>query len=144
MDMALVLLYGLAGKEKLNKIRFLLFKLGIDAREVSPAELDAPLGALAGLPGSCLDAAQAEGTSEAPADDPIGEMLVMCGLSSVQFHALLDGLRQERVPVALKAVLTETNAAWSSRRLHRELLAEHAALARARPKDAAKKSAHKK
>ena len=44
--------------------------------------------------------------------------------------------------MALKAVLTETNAAWSSRRLYRELQAEHEALSKVRPKYAAKSSRH--
>ena len=39
-----------------------------------------------------------------------------------------DYLRQNRCTVALKAVLTQTNAGWSSQRLHRELAAEHEAM----------------
>ena len=129
-----VLLYNI-GREKLPKIRFNLFKLGLRAREVSPAEFDRPIGALAGLEG--FEAAEADG------GDPFaGEMLVMCGLSSPQFSAFLNALRQNRCTVALKAVLTETNAGWTSTRLHRELEAEHAALQKAKPQDAAKKSAH--
>ena len=38
-----VLLYNI-GKEKLPKIKFILFKLGLSAREVSPAELGHPIG----------------------------------------------------------------------------------------------------
>ena len=131
-----VLLYNI-GKEKLPKIKFILFKLGLSAREVSPAEFDRPIGALAGLEG--FDAAETD------AGEPFaGEMLVLCGLSSAQFSAFLNALRQNRCTVALKAVLTETNAAWSAARLYRELAAEHAALQKVKPRDAAKKSAHRK
>lgn len=129
-----VLLYNI-GREKLPKIRFILFKLGLTAREVSPAEFDRPIGALAGLEG--FEAAETD------AGEPFaGEMLVMCGLSSPQFSVFLNALRQNRCTVALKAVLTETNAWWSAARLYRELAAEHAALQKAKPQDAAKKSAH--
>ena len=130
-----VLLYNL-NREKLLKIKFILFKLGLGAREVSPAEFEHPVGYLAGLEG--FEPAEA-GSEEAFT----GEMLVMCGLSSPQFSAFLNALRQNRCTVALKAVLTETNAAWDSLRLHRELAAEHEALQKVRPKDAEKKSAHK-
>ena len=131
-----VLLYNI-GKEKLPKIKFILFKLGLSAREVSPAEFDRPIGYLAGLEG--FDAAETD------AGEPFaGEMLVLCGLSSAQFSAFLNALRQNRCAVALKAVLTETNAGWSAARLYRELAAEHEALQRVKPKDAEKKSAHRK
>ena len=136
MKMAKALLYNLSGKDKLTKIRFLLFKLGLEGREVSPDEFGLPIGKLAGLEGFESDAPEA-------GEDFTEEMLVMCGLSSPQFNALLAGLRQNRTTVALKAVLTETNAAWSSRRLHRELAAEHAAMQNLRPKDAAKHSIHR-
>ena len=131
-----VLLYNI-GRDKLKKIQFILFKLGLRGREVSPAEYARPIGDLAGLEG--FD------TAETDAGEPFaGEMLVLCGLSTAQFGAFLNALRQNRCTVALKAVLTETNAVWDSRRLHRELSAEHEALQKVKPKDAEKKSAHSK
>ena len=96
MQMALVLLYNL-DSAKLQKIRFLLIKLGLRAREVSPAEFGHPIGYLAGVDG--FEAAQ-----EAPEESFSQEMLVMAGLSSPQFGAFLEGLRQSRAAVALKAV----------------------------------------
>ena len=129
-----LLLYNI-GKDKLPKIQFILLKLGLRARQVSPAEYAQPIGYLAGIEGFAPN-------REAPEAPFSGEMLVMAGLSSQQFSALLNALRQNRCTVALKAVLTETNAAWSSARLHRELSAEHEALQKVKPKDAEKKSAH--
>lgn len=139
--MACVLLYNI-GKEKLSKIKFLLFKLGLSVREVQREEYGLPIGTLAGLE-DCSDAAPV-GTEDRSAEAFSGEMLVMCGLSSAQFSAFLNALRQNRCGVALKAMLTETNARWSSVELHRELRREHEALQKARPADAAKKSAHRK
>ena len=54
--------------------------------------------------------------------------------------AFLDLLRQSRAPVALKAVVTGQNKAWSSEALHRELRREHEAMRRI----AGKKPVHKK
>ena len=133
-----VLLYNLS-KEKLTKLRFLLFKLGLEGRVVSPEEFNLPVGVLAGAEG-LSPAPEAAG---APQESFSGEMLVMCGLSSAQFSGFLNALRQNRCGVALKAVLTETNARWSSVELHRELRREHEALQKARPAEAAKKNAHK-
>lgn len=130
-----VLLYNIS-KDKLPKIQFILFKLGLRARQVSPAEYAQPIGYLAGLEGFIA-------TEDAPGESFTGEMLVMAGLSSQQFSAFLNALRQNRCSVALKAVLTETNAAWDSQRLHREISAEHEALQKVKPKDAEKKSAHR-
>lgn len=55
----------------------------------------------------------------------------MHGLSSAQFSAFLDALRRSRAAVALKAVATEHNVAWSSAALCRELQREHEAMRRA-------------
>ena len=44
------------------------------------------------------------------------------------FHGLLDKLRSTGQTVRLKAVVTEHNSSWSAVRLHRELLAEAAAM----------------
>ena len=129
--MATVLLYNLSESEKRMTIKLLLWRLGITGREVNTEEFALSIGALLSLPGYERSATGAGGTFSE-------EMLVMHGLSQTQFSALLDGLRSAGAGVALKAVVTETNAAWDSLRLHRELSAEHAAMARR------KKSVHKR
>ncbi len=139
MKMKGVLLYNLS-REKLSKIRVILLRLGLPARLVRPEEYALPVGALAELE----DLSPAEAGQEADGEAFREEMLVMCGLSSAQFSAFLNALRQNRCTVPLKAVLTETNAAWSSLRLHRELQLEHEALQKLKPKDAEKQSAHHK
>lgn len=136
MNMPVVLLYNLSDAEKAARICFVLFKLGLPWREVRPEEFSLPVGRLAGI--------ELEREEEEAAAEPFtGEMLVLCGLSRPQFGALLDQLRQARAPVALKAVLTEHNARWSSHRLYRELSAEHEAMKGLAPRQAKKNSRHK-
>ncbi len=118
--MAKVLLYNFTQAERRMKIKFCLHRLGIGCVDVAPEEQGQPLGLLLGLDGF------EPGTAPAPFTE---EMLVMYALSREQFSGLLDALRRSGVPVTLKAVVTETNIAWSSERLHRELAAEHAAMA---------------
>ena len=131
--MACALLYNFKDAARLQKVRFALFKLGVSGRIVAPEELSQPIGYLCDL----------EGFS--PVEDGFSdEMRVLCGLSGPQLDALLSSLRRSRVVVALKAVVTEDNAAWSSLQLHDELRQEHEAMKGTRPKDAEKRSAHRK
>ncbi|MBQ4370704.1 MAG: DUF3783 domain-containing protein [Oscillospiraceae bacterium] len=128
--MAQALLFNISG-EKRKKIHFLLFKLGVAGREIPEADFGRSLGELSGREGF---SAEAEDVGETFT----GEMLVMDGLNARQFNALLDGLRQARAQVALKAVITEENIQWSANRLYRELSAEHEAM----QKYKGKKSVH--
>ena len=137
LTMACALLYNFKDAARLQKVRFALFKLGVSGRVVAPEELSQPIGYLCDLEGF----SPVEETVEGGFSD---EMLVLCGLSGPQLDALLLSLRRSRVVVTLKAVVTEDNAAWSSLQLHDELRQEHEAMKGTRPKDAEKRSAHRK
>ena len=126
MNMKGVLLYNISA-DKLKKIRVILLRLGLQGRVITPEEFSLPVGHLAGIEGL----SPAEAALEAAEETFREEMLVMCDLPSPVFSAFLNALRQNRCPVALKAVLTEINAGWSSVRLHRELAAEHEAMKQA-------------
>ena len=126
MNMKGVLLYNISA-DKLKKIRVILLRLGLQGRVVTAEEFALPVGQLAGVVGFSPAETPQEGSEESFRE----EMLVMCNLPSTVFSAFLNALRQNRCPVALKAVLTETNAGWSSVRLHRELAAEHEAMRQA-------------
>ena len=117
--MALVLLYNIS-QSRLQKLGFVLMKAGAKARTVKKEEYGQSLGFLAGI----------EGFEEAPDlafEDFSDEMLVLCGLSDRQTGVLLPALRKAGVIIPLKAALTETNAEWSSGKLHEELLREREA-----------------
>lgn len=122
--MAKILLYNIEG-EKLRKIRGAAALLGLEVIEVTPQAQSHPIGYLLGY----------EGFAPADADEAVpDEMLVMETLCS----PLLDYMRANGSAVALKAVVTELNRAWSGAELCRELRREHEAM-RAY---AAKKPAH--
>ncbi len=114
--------------EKAAKVRQLAMRLGVRMRVVETTEQSETLAALCGWAPK----------SDAPTDDPFtDEMLVLANLSGTQLNEFLSGLRQGKIPpIALKAVLTESNRAWSAFALHAELAEEHRALnaqAAARP-----------
>ena len=125
MHMKGVLLYNISA-DKLKKIRVIL-QPQPQGLVVTEEEFALPVGQLAGVDGLSPAEKAQEDAEEAFRE----EMLVMCDLPSPVFSAFLNALRQNRCPVALKAVLTETNAGWSSVRLHRELAAEHEAMKQA-------------
>ena len=115
--MAEVFLYNLS-PDKLRKVRVALLRLGIRGRTVAYAEYGHPIGYLAGAEGF-------EPSGEYTGEDFTAEMMVMSGLSSRQFSALLDTLRASRAVVQLKAVVTESNAVWNSFELYKALREEH-------------------
>lgn len=118
--MAVALLYNLSDAKKLAALRFAFVKCGVRARTVAPEEYSHPIGYLCGFEGF-LPAETAEGGFSE-------EMLVLGAFSPQQLDALLNILRARRVNIALKAAVTEENAAWSSLRLHGELRREHEAM----------------
>lgn len=119
--MPCALLYNITDSAKLQTLRFILFKLGVSARSIDASELNHPIGALCGLDGFALSA-------EAPDTGFSDEMLVLCDLPSPALDEVLNTLRARHASIALKAIVTEENAHWSSLRLHEELVREHEAM----------------
>ena len=117
--MARALLFNITG-DKRKKLDFLLMQYGITAIEGAAADCSKPIGRLLGREGLYPPPAM-----EAPIMD---EMLVLDGLSSQQFHGLLNGMQMLQAQVTYKAVTTEHNLSWTAAHLCRELAAEHEAM----------------
>lgn len=123
--MAKAFLYNIQSPEKLGRLKAALLKNGVKWRAVAYEEYGHPVGYLCGYEGFApVEKYSGPGFSD--------ELLLMEGLSSKQLNALLDELRAMRAAVALKAVVTETNAAWSSAALHAAILEEHNAMRKLR------------
>lgn len=88
---------------------------GVTPRRLEGGDYATPIGALLGFPGAA-----------AGAGGPIlDEMMVLCGFTAQRLDDFLAAFRAQGVaPIALKAVLTPSNAAWSGAALYRELLRE--------------------
>ena len=105
---------------RLSKLRFLCMKLGLAVKPVPAEDCCQPISALCGL-SDPADAAPAESFSE--------EMLVFCHMDNAAVNRFLQTAKQMRfAPVALKAILTPTNAAWTPAQLCAELKDERAAV----------------
>ena len=56
-------------------------------------------------------------------------MILMSNFTNAMVNSFLQEFRKRGIkPVALKAILTESNAQWNSAQLHTELLREHEAM----------------
>ncbi len=114
-----VLLINIPRMDKRLKIAAIANRLGLSVKTVGSADFGKAIGTLAGLPETYPEG---EGT---PFED---EMLVLCGIEERTFHQFLSQLRSQKVPVTLKAMLTEHNASWSVSALHQAILEEHRAM----------------
>lgn len=103
-----------------RQIRMICLKLGLQIRNIDKEQYMEPIGGLAGVPGFALTGEVYTGEGF---DD---EMLLMKGFTNHLLDSFLREFRMLRLePVALKAVLTESNCAWNSLELHDELVKEH-------------------
>ena len=120
MKQPVLLCYNLSG-ERARGVRMAAMRLKVRVREVRKDEYALPVGSLCGL----------EKPRQMPeaAGDFSDEMLVMAFFPAGMMNLFLQTMRRTGVGhIALKAVLTETNARWDSLRLHEELAREREAL----------------
>ena len=120
MKQAVLLCYNLA-PEKAQKIRLAAMRLKIRVRPVAKEEYGQTLAALCGME-ETTDAAYGGAGFE-------DEMLVMANFPAAMMNTFLGLFRRMGIaPVALKAILTPTNAQWDSEKLHTEIASEHEAM----------------
>ena len=114
-----ILVFNLS-EARLAKLRFLCMKLGLAVKPVPAEDCCQPISALCGL---------SEPAEAAPAGAFPEEMLIFCHMDNAQVNRFLQTARQMRfAPVALKAILTPTNAQWTPVQLCAELRDERAAV----------------
>lgn len=107
-------------ENRLTKLRFICFKLGILVKPIPPERFDHHIATLIGL---------SEPETEPGRDTFSDEMLLFHNLSDYQLNTFLATCKQQRfAPVALKAVVTPTNVAWTAAELYVELWQERQAV----------------
>lgn len=94
---------------------------GVRLRVVEEQDLGRTVAGLCGLPGAGEGAEPVGPADATPA-------LVLWGLGRKELDAFLDRLRAAGVRIPLKAVVTDTNRAWTFAALLEELHAEHRAV----------------
>lgn len=115
-----VLLINFQDEKQLRDLKMILFTLKIRMKKVEKEEYLQQIGYLAGLKemGECPE--HYEG------NDLEKEMMVFAGISSQRLDQILFLMRKNGVKrVDYKAVLTETNKAWTVPELYEEISKEH-------------------
>lgn len=121
-----VLLYNIRS-ERGMRIRSLCVQMGLQIKTVEREQYAHPIGFLVGLDGfsPSEDSYSGDGFDD--------EMMVMSGFTGSMLSLFLDGFKKMKIhPVALKAVLTETNKDWDSVMLYNELAKERAVMTQER------------
>lgn len=107
-------------ENRLTKLRFICFKLGILIKPVPPERFDHHIASIIGL---------SEPEAEPSTNSFDDEMLLFHCLSDHQLNTFLATCKQQRfAPVALKAVVTPDNSTWTAVELHAELQQERQAV----------------
>ena len=113
-------MYNCGGPEY-AKLRQIFAMLRLRMRPVEPNRYHIPLEELQRGEGEPVE------TDEAPIPE---RMLVFCGLGDKLLQQVLQVIRFAQLPpIPLKAVLTDVNREWDSRKLREELLKEREAIA---------------
>ena len=117
--MGKILLFGLK-KEKNRAVAAVAQKIGADVTVVEYKDYGQKIGALAGISGFPRERKPYEGPDFAT------EMMVFSGMIPRQVDAFLAEYKATGVQsVALKAIVTPLNVAWTADALFRELMKEH-------------------
>lgn len=108
------------GFDKMDELAALLKKQRIEMRVVEPEVLGLSVAALAGY----VDAPPP--TLEFEGEPPKESCVVFSGLTEQRLGRVLDALREEKLGVDYKAVLTGENRNWAFGALMREMEKENA------------------
>ncbi len=131
MKSGTILMYNCSGPE-FSKLRQIFAMLRLRMRPVGPDRYHVPL----------IELAEGKEDASATAEEAISEpMLVFCGLGEALLHQVLEVIRVAKLPpIALKAVMTDTNREWNTKQLYEELSKEREAIAAQRAADDERKT----
>lgn len=118
MNSPYVLLYNLQNS-KGAKIKMICHKLNISFKSVERSEYSLKIADLI---------SHKEPEKASKSSDFSDEMLLLAHFNNQLLNTFLKNLKSGKVPVALKAVLTEHNSKFTSIQLYNEISAEHKAL----------------
>lgn len=114
----IILLYGLDPKKQTEMIKVARIA-GAAVKTVETKDLSQSVAHLAGVMGAVASPKEYEG-------EPKRECVVLCGLTSKRFHAVIDGMRKHKVFVDLRGVMTQQNMTWPLEKMIDEMSEEKA------------------
>ncbi|SFA98899.1 protein of unknown function [Acetitomaculum ruminis DSM 5522] len=124
MKNAVVLMYNF-DENKGKMIKMLCLKMGIRIKTIGKDQYKESIGSLSGI----KDVYKVDDIDDNAAADFDDEMLIMKGFSSDDLNMFLGSFKKNGITkVALKAIVTPTNASWNSLKLYREIRSEAMAM----------------
>lgn len=115
----LVLLYHLGEETETGaKLRALLRQMELPFRTLEEEETGCALGYVAKINGF-------QESAPAPQQPPKSELMLMKGFTEKALDALLLGMKQQKIEIYNKAILTQTNVKWTVAELMEALEEEH-------------------
>lgn len=108
-------------------MRGVLAQMDIRVKNLTPERCVQKIGYLAGMEGFAKR--EVSGGYEKYAPYMGQELLIFCNMTGERLEEVLEALKKAGVPgIALKAVVTPTNAEWTVYQLYEQLLREHGEL----------------
>lgn len=123
-----VLYYTPENTANVTKLKGVLVRMGIRIKNVAPEQMMEPIGGLLGMPGfkDTYDGCEEQEGTVLKCPEVTEQVLIMHNFSGSRLDELLVNLRKAGVPkIDLKAVVTESNAAWTFYKLYEEIKEEH-------------------
>lgn len=124
-----VLYYTPENNINVTKLKGVLVRMGVRIKNVASEQVEDSIGSLLGLAEYEKNGGQdvpEEGKGDEDLPYIAEEMLVMHNFSGRRLDELLLNLRKAGVPkINLKAVVTESNVAWTFYQLYEEIKEEH-------------------
>lgn len=118
-----VLVFNLTDKAMKLKLEQTLFPYHVRLKKVLLSDYNKTLGTILGL--SEEEVSKPEPYAGGELDSP---MLIFAGIADNKLNLMLQGLRNAKVTIAHKAILTPTNIGWTPLACFEELNREHEAL----------------
>lgn len=117
-----ILLYHVSESKK-AQLQKAAAPMGIQVCEIAKEDVYQKIGYLAGEDGFIRTEDPAE---ELQQEVESGELMVMCGLSKLQFELLMGLFQRKKLsPIPVKAMMTPTNRDWPFSKMAREIWNEH-------------------
>ena len=129
--------FGVNDDEFRRELRTALLPHDFRLKYIGEEDYDTPIGTIAGMSDEDLATARDLAVEKTPEAGEITEpLLVFVALTNKRLETALAAMRERKVSIPSKAMLTLTNSAWTPRELFTEIQKERKAIAESQKRDA--------
>lgn len=118
-----VLVFNVQDKGTKLKIEQALFPYHVRLKKVLPDDYNKTLGTIVGISDATEEGQLPYGGEELPSS-----MMIFAGIPDSKLNGMLKSLREKKVQLPYKAIMTPTNTGWTPLECFEELVREHEAM----------------